>query len=109
MARAPAPVGARPAEIVPGTADAVEAVPRTEQTTRFLVASGIVEQNQEKNSGQQQQQGQATVPATPDNRSQIVKRLLDAPNLPAFVHDLVTTQAVVVVGTEAAGFLLEAS
>src|SRR3954468_17094604 len=79
-----------------------------QQTARSLVASGIVEQNQEKNSGQQQQ-GQASVPATPDNRAQIVKRLLEAPNLPAFVHDLVTTQAVVVVGTEAAGFLLEAT
>jgi len=37
----------------------------------------------------------------------MVQRLLDAPNLPAFVNDLITTQATTVVGTEAAGFLVE--
>ncbi len=38
----------------------------------------------------------------------MVQRLLDASaNLPAFVNDLLTTQAVVVAGTEAAGFLID--
>jgi multidrug efflux pump subunit AcrA (membrane-fusion protein) len=42
------------------------------------------------------------------NRSQLVQRLLDhSVNLPAFVHDLLQTQAVTVAGTEAAAFLLE--
>jgi hypothetical protein len=37
----------------------------------------------------------------------MVQKLLDAPNLPAFVQDLITTQATTVVGTEAIGFLIE--
>lgn len=53
--------------------------------------------------GQQQQQQQAQ-----PSRSRLVQRLLDASaNLPAFLNDLVTTQAVVVAGTEAAAFILE--
>ena len=44
---------------------------------------------------QQQQQGAS--------RSKLVQRLLAAsPSLPAFLNDLLTTQAVVVAGTEAA-------
>jgi hypothetical protein len=42
------------------------------------------------------------------NRHQLVQRLLDSSSsLPAFINDLLTTQAVTVAGTEAAGFLLE--
>lgn len=52
---------------------------------------------------QQQQQQQQQAP-----RSRLVQRLLDASaSLPSFLNDLVTTQAVVVAGTEAAAFLLE--
>ena len=67
------------------------------------MASGIVESSeqssQEKEEQQQQGQGIARAP--------MVQRLLDAPNLPAFVTDLITTQATTVVGTEAIGFLIE--
>ncbi|HEV2690044.1 MAG TPA: hypothetical protein VGV35_15905, partial [Bryobacteraceae bacterium] len=38
-----------------------------------------------------------------------MQRLLDADNLPAFLNDLLTTQAIMVAGTEAAGFLIEAA
>ena len=72
------------------------------------MASGIVEQNQNSTQNQGQQQGGSTA-AAPANRSQLVQRLLDSSsNLPAFINDLLTTQAVTVAGTEAAGFLLEA-
>ena len=72
------------------------------------MASGIVEQDQNsQNSGQQQSGGTMTA-TSPASRSPLVQRLLDAPNLPAFINDLLTTQAVVVAGTEAAGFVLEA-
>ncbi len=40
-------------------------------------------------------------------RSQIAQRLIDAPNLPAFVTELITAQATTVAGTEAAGFLID--
>ena len=36
-----------------------------------------------------------------------MQRLLEANNLPAFINDLLTTQAVTVAGTEAAGFIIE--
>jgi len=50
------------------------------------------------------QQQQAPAPA----RSRLVQRLLDASaSLPAFLNDLLTTQAVLVAGTEAAAFLVE--
>ncbi len=43
-----------------------------------------------------------------NSRSKLVQRLLNASSaLPAFVNDLLTTQAVIVAGTEAAGFLIE--
>jgi len=66
------------------------------------VSSGIVESsNQGNESGQQQQRSGGS-------RSQMVQRLLAASaNLPAFINDLLTTQAVSVAGTEAAAFLLE--
>jgi biotin carboxyl carrier protein len=77
-------------------------------TGEVAVASGIVEQDQNsQNSGQQQTAGTISA-ASPASRSPLVQRLLDAPNLPAFINDLLTTQAVVVAGTEAAGFVLEA-
>jgi len=54
----------------------------------------------EQNSGEKQGSG--------GSRSRLVARLLAASsNLPAFIKDLLTTQAVVVAGTEAAGFLIE--
>jgi hypothetical protein len=64
------------------------------------MASGIIESTQPASGVEQ----------TPQNisRSRLVQRLLAAgSDLPAFVRDLLTTQAVVVAGTEAAGFLIE--
>src|SRR5262249_42810842 len=47
---------------------------------------------------------------SPKTRNKLVQRLLAAgSDLPTFVSDLITTQAIVVAGTEAAAFLLEAS
>ena len=65
------------------------------------MASGIVESSDQREEEQQQQKQQGLA------RAPLVQRLLDAPNLPAFVQDLITTQATTVVGTEAAGFLIE--
>lgn len=51
-----------------------------------------------------QQGGQSNLPV----RSQMVQRLLDASaSLPAFIHDLLTQQALTVAATEAAAFLVE--
>jgi len=62
------------------------------------VANEVVESQ----SSQQEEGSQA------GSRSKLVQRLLTAGNnLPAFVTDLVTAQAVTVAGTEAAGFMLE--
>lgn len=67
------------------------------------MASGIVESSdqgsEQEQEDQRKQQGIARAP--------MVQKLLDAPNLPAFVNELITTQATTVAGTEAAGFLLE--
>ncbi len=72
------------------------------------MASGIVESSQPGGSSEQQQQQQQRG-QEPGSRNKLVQRLLAAgSNLPAFIADLITTQAVVVAGTEAAGFLLEA-
>ena len=69
------------------------------------MASGI-DVGEQKKQQQPQQGQQAAGPGT--SRQLLVQRLLDASaNLPAFVNDLLTTQAVTVAGTEAAGFLLE--
>jgi multidrug resistance efflux pump len=71
------------------------------------VASGIVESTGGQSEQQQQQQQKQAEPAS---RNKLVQRLLAAgSNLPAFISDLITTQAVVVAGTEAAAFLLEAT
>lgn len=60
----------------------------------------------EQTSQAEQQQQNAKGPGS--NRSQLVQRLLDqTSSLPAFLHDLLTTQAITVAGTEAAGFLIE--
>lgn len=67
------------------------------------MAAGIVEsagqeRDREQRERESQQQGQ---------RSRLVQRLLAAsPNLPAFLNDLITVQAVVVAGTEAAAFVI---
>jgi multidrug resistance efflux pump len=67
------------------------------------MSSGIVESSSQGqgSTGEQQQAGGMA-------RGRLVQRLLSAgPNLPAFMHDLLTTQAMLVAGTEAAGFLTE--
>ncbi len=67
-----------------------------------IVESQSGEQEQKQQQQQQQQQG------GPLSRNKIVQRLLAAgSNLPAFIQELLTAQAVTVVGTEAAGFLIE--
>jgi hypothetical protein len=73
------------------------------------VASGIVE-SQSGESEQKRQQQQQQQQAGALSRNKIVQRLLAAgSNLPAFIQELLTAQAVTVVGTEAAGFLIEPS
>ncbi len=68
------------------------------------VPSGIVETNEKES----EQASPAPSSQAQANRSQLVQRLLNSSNdLPMFVNDLLTTQAVTVAGTEAAGFLLE--
>lgn len=67
------------------------------------MSSQVVEQQ----SGQQAGGVLRTTPSRA-SRSQLVQRLLAADqNLPTFLNDLLTTQAVSVVGTEAAAFLVE--
>ncbi|HWB52878.1 MAG TPA: HlyD family efflux transporter periplasmic adaptor subunit [Tepidisphaeraceae bacterium] len=69
------------------------------------MASGIVEQPSQNSESEQQQEQQQR---QQDTRSKLVQRLLAAsPDLPAFINDLITAQAVSVAGTEAVGFLLE--
>jgi RND family efflux transporter MFP subunit len=66
------------------------------------MASGIVEP-----SSRESEEEQSQAPRSGE-RSKLVQRLLDAaPNLPEFIKDLLTTQAVTVAGTEAAGFVIE--
>jgi len=67
------------------------------------MASGIVEPSSRDS---QDSQEQTQTPRTGE-RAKLVERLLDAPNLPAFLKDLVTAQAVTVVGTEGVGFIIE--
>lgn len=65
------------------------------------MANETIEQSSQQQGGQEEGAG---------SRSKLVQRLLTAgANLPAFVTDLVTAQAVTVAGTEAAGFMLERS
>ena len=59
-------------------------------------------EKQQKQQREQQEQQQAIV------RSRLVAKLLNpVPDIREFLYNLVYTQAVVVVGTEAAGFLVE--
>ena len=70
------------------------------------MAQGIVEPSSSRENDQKRQQA----PKPGGERARLVQRLLDAAgDLPTFVHDLVACQAVTVVGTEAAAFLLERS
>ena len=65
------------------------------------MGSGIVEQSSQDSQQPIQQRDGAS-------RSKLVQRLLgSSSNLPAFINDLLGTMAVVVAGTEAAGFLVE--
>jgi biotin carboxyl carrier protein len=67
------------------------------------VASGIVESSSSSSQGNEGQGSGGAV-----SRSKLVQRLLaTSANLPGFVNDLIHTQAVVVAGTEAAGFLID--
>jgi biotin carboxyl carrier protein len=66
------------------------------------VASSTIEENQESSQQQRAQQ-----PGTGSGRAQLVTQLIEAANLPAFMNSLLTAQAITVVGTEAAGFLIE--
>jgi hypothetical protein len=70
------------------------------------VASGIVEPSSQDSREPQGTTAEAAAPGP--QRSKLLQRLLNgSANLPQFVNDLLTTQAVVVAGTEAAGFLVE--
>jgi hypothetical protein len=70
------------------------------------VAAGIAEpSSQEPQDEQQRKSGQTGAVA---RHSKLVERLLAASSdLPAFIEDLLTTQYVVVAGTEAAAFMIE--
>ncbi len=69
------------------------------------MASGMVESSR-KEEREAEEQRQADAPAA--SRSQLVQRLMSASgNLPVFINDLIATQATVVAGVEAAGFLVE--
>ncbi|HEX8915131.1 MAG TPA: HlyD family efflux transporter periplasmic adaptor subunit [Humisphaera sp.] len=71
------------------------------------MSSGVAESSSKQNSGEEDKKRSGSPGA---NRHQLVQRLLDSSSsLPAFINDLLTTQAVTVAGTEAAGFLLERS
>lgn len=66
------------------------------------MAAGVVEGTSPDSSTQAKQ-----TPGSGGARAALVQQLLDADNLPAFLNSLLTTQAVMVAGTEAAGFLIE--
>ncbi len=66
------------------------------------MAQGIVEPSSRENDQQKKRQAPA------GERARLIQRLLDAAgDLPTFVTDLLATQAVTVVGTEAAAFLVD--
>lgn len=68
------------------------------------MASGTMESSSQGSESSANQPQNAGVPV----RSQMVQRLLDASaSLPAFIHDILTQQAVMVAATEAAAFLVE--
>src|SRR6185437_11136154 len=64
------------------------------------MASDIAETSSQESTVDEQQAG--------GGRSKLVQRLLSSSgNLPQFLNDLLSTMAVVVAGTEAAGFVVE--
>jgi biotin carboxyl carrier protein len=66
------------------------------------MSQGIVESSQ--GAGSQEQASEQNIPV----RGRLVQRLMNAgASLPQFLTDLLTTQAMQVAGTEAAGFLIE--
>jgi multidrug efflux pump subunit AcrA (membrane-fusion protein) len=70
------------------------------------VASGIAEPSSPDKD--EEEKGQNERPGVASKHSRLVQRLLTATaNLPAFINDLLSTQAIVVAGTEAAGFKVE--
>jgi Barrel-sandwich domain of CusB or HlyD membrane-fusion len=70
------------------------------------VASGIAEPSSQDSPGEKQRKSEQTGAVA--RHSKLVERLLSATgNLPEFIDVLLTTQAVVVAGTEAAAFLIE--
>lgn len=72
------------------------------------MASGIIEPSSSQDSAAESEQAKQKEGAGIARHSKLVERLLAASaNLPAFINDLLTTQAIVVAGTEAAAFLLE--
>jgi len=71
------------------------------------VGQGTIEHSSQSQSSSSSASG-GEQPGSGQSRSKLVQRLLEASNdLPQFLNDLLTTQAVVVAGTEAAGFLVE--
>ncbi len=66
------------------------------------MAEGIVESSQSSEAEQAQGTAQPS-----GHRSELAQRLIDARDLPAFVTELISTQATTVAGTEAVGFLIE--
>ena len=67
------------------------------------MASAVESSSSSSSQGNEGQGGGGAI-----SRSKLVQRLLaTSANLPGFVNDLIHTQAVVVAGTEAAGFLIE--
>ena len=68
----------------------------------------VAQTNTEKTEEQDQRQQEQRKQEQRSRKAKLVQRLAaNDGNLPQFMHDLITTQAVVVAGTEAAAFLLE--
>ena len=68
----------------------------------------VAQTHTEKNEEQEQKQQEERKQDQRSRKAKLVQRLAaNDGNLPQFMHDLITTQAVVVAGTEAAAFLLE--
>src|SRR5438876_1069808 len=70
------------------------------------MSSGMIEPQQ--SGGSQEEQGQQQKQQSPMAKSKLMQRLAAAgSNLPAFINELITQQAIMVAGTEAAAFLIE--
>ena len=73
------------------------------------MASGIAEPSS-PDKGEEEEKGPSAQPLAASKHSRLVQRLLKATSsLPVFIKELVTVQAIVVAGTEAAGFKVERS